>query len=424
MVHFAPSSLITIMLMLMPSALAASQLLRRTNTLNNHYGEAKDTVLSYNPDPNVALETLQALLVNEGEQQLLSQLMSQGSSMSMPTTLPPISSCQSAYAYCGQGVSTCSLDGGWELDFSAMDLDSGFHLQCELRIGSGRCIEGANYDVSPDAPIGTFEITEEFLHTAVFSSLDVGMVDDIILVVTDAQGGPVRHLSSLGEHTEEVVEHLSSLEGQEEIVEQLSFLEGQEQVFLENAKHLYQDLDFQFEDYSITFGGEFSLEHVAFYATICPCAGDTCEWSNAPNNNDNVSPGATLEPITDVEPEAVFEPSAVPSAVPSASPSFSPSTSVEPTVSPSQSPTSSQSPSVAPTAAPTNAATRSRNGRNPNIILGGENNTTKNDKAAAAASLSVGSIVAIVAGCVVALVVAAMLIAHRKSANSSESSLP
>jgi len=372
--------------------------------------------------------------------------------MSMPGPPPKLPTCQSAYVYCGQGASTCSLDGGWEINLAAMDLSGDFRLACELRLGSGRCIEGSDFEVSPDAPVGTFEITEEMLHPAILSGLGLGIVNDIIMEVSG--GGPVRRLASLEGHADELLgdanqlyqDHLDEVLGQAEHLyqdhqdavlgqaehlyqdHQDEVLGQAERIYIENqdelleeadrlyevhqdevlvqAEHLYQDLVLKFDDYNIVFGGELSQEHVAFYATVCTCGGENCDWTNNPDTS-SVSPSETIEP------SATFVP--LPDT---ASPSFSTSASLEPSASPSLSPVSSQLPTTAPTTASTPALTPTNN----NGSITNNNGNTNVDKASVAAgSLNLGYILAIIAGCVAAVIVAALLVARRKKSSASES---
>lgn len=345
-------------LLLLPSAASATttRLLRRGVMLQRYAN--RNTPANVPSDMAVLFNEV---LNNEDDEQLLWQLMREGSSffslsMSMTTRPPaPVTGCHSAYVYCGQGVSTCELNGGWAVDLSVLHLDSGGHIQCELRLGNGRCTE-ADYELSlEDIPIGSFEITGMSMRTELLSSFDIGLVPEIFLDSVDRR--PMRHLSPYN---------------------------GNDPAGF--AQHLYHDLVWNYEDHSIKFGAELSQEHVAIYATVCSC--ETGQCGDEPFTSTS-SPSSNL----------------------SDSPSLTPSIIDEPSLSPtSQSSTTTQ----LPTTAPSTAATQSRGGGGANPLVGSESSAAGN----AGSSLGTVSLIAIVVGCVVAVIAVALVVAIIQRKNS------
>ena len=51
-------------------------------------------------------------------------------------------SCFAAYGYCGEEVSACTSEGGWEIDRTS--------LSCQIGVGSGDYSSGASTDVPAD----------------------------------------------------------------------------------------------------------------------------------------------------------------------------------------------------------------------------------------------------------------------------------
>ena len=122
----------------LPTANALNRLLRRQGS-NPSFPERQTLELPDDLDS----------LFSENSQALLAELMGQTSmigfsltALSVPTTTTTPqepSGCHSAYVYCGQGISTCSLDGGWMIDVSAVHRESGFHLQAAIGLGLFQC---------------------------------------------------------------------------------------------------------------------------------------------------------------------------------------------------------------------------------------------------------------------------------------------
>jgi len=298
-------------------------------------------------------------LFSENSQALLAELMGQTSmigfsltALSMPTTTTTtrqeLSGCHSAYVYCGQGISTCSPEGGWMIDVSAVDRESGFHLQCELRIGEGRCMEGVEYELSLDLPLGSFEITEETLHSEIFDST-LGMVGDISLLF--AGGGPVRRLSQGGTETlgpgagaaigaacsddwdcasnrcyrgllptgacacnsetnagcnaglfcsDEltIADGLPECVGEDRTLELL--ISPDSNPSTSTSSHFYHHLAFNLGQHNVVLGGGLSSQHVSIFATVCPCEGKCENNSDSPSDapSDNIpSSVPTLTPV-------------------------------------------------------------------------------------------------------------------------------
>jgi len=348
----------------LPSASSASprRLRRGLPTLHR---QAQDMAPSNIPQVDVDMAILfNQVLSNEENEHLMWQLMGQGSimmsgfSMMSMTTQPPNAGCHSAYVYCGQGASTCDLNGGWTVDFSAMHLGSGTRIQCELRLGTGTCSQ-ADFELSvDDIPIGSFEITEESM-SAQLASANMGMTPDVVLDVVD--GGTRR---------------LSPYEGA-----------GDDPAGF--ANHLYHDLVFNYNEHSIKFGSELSEQHVAIYATVCSCESGQCDGNEEPSSPSDEGGLSSSDPSV----------TTAPNNTPNDTPTFSPSVIVvEETLLPT-SPSMTQSPTAAPTAAVTQSGA---GGSGIDPIVGGQT-ATAGTSGSARGMVSI----AIVAGCIAAVIVAA-----------------
>jgi len=301
-------------------------------------------------------------VADEGTQALLPGWSVENSttSFSMPVS---DSSCHSAYVYCGQDASTCSLGGGWELDVSAMNLDRGLAIQCELRIGAGRCAESTNQVELPvvdtDAIVGAFEITSSILRSQLFNDT-LGLVEDLRLLLPD--GGPARRLSPFDEGEIDFAD-VSAV-----------------------AQQLYHNLVWNLENYNIVLGGELSDTRIAIYATVCERQSDG--ESSAPGGVSSSSPSPGPLELGDATSD-FLEP-------------FPSVSAVSPLDNANQDPTSTEFPTVSPSQVPSESPTLNRGGSIP-ITAGSAGS------GAAAAGSNTGLLIAIIAGCGVGLVASVLI---------------
>ena len=279
--------LLTILLLDGSEAGAGARLLRRQPTIST--GKRKTQEIPPCSMNSTAVPTLISSNSSEldalADEEVQAFLAGWTVDASLTSFSMPSSSCYTAYVFCGPQASICSLEGGWELDVSAMHLEQDLTVQCELRLGAGRCDNNSivPIEVPPadaDTIIGAFEIAAGLFRTQLFDSA-LGMIDDLQLVFPD--GEPARRLAHTGGASDP-----------------LAF-----------SSNLYGDLMWNLEAFDILPGGGFSSQHIAIYVNVC--------------ERQNDGTGSTLS----------FTPSTVPAIGTegdASSPSMAPSDSSSPTV--------------------------------------------------------------------------------------------